>query len=175
MSDPYLGQIIAVGFDFAPAGWELCQGQLMSIAQNPALYQLLGTTYGGDGQNTFALPDLRGRVAISRGQGPSLANYIVGQSAGSESVTLTAAQNAAHSHPLLASSQTGTSNTPDDASALAGGSATQVSIYDKVSPNTSLAPGSITTSGAGGPHENRQPFVTINYIIATDGQFPPRG
>src|SRR5690348_10598400 len=68
MSDPYLGQIIAVGFDFAPAGWELCQGQLMSIAQNPALYQLLGTTYGGDGQNTFALPDLRGRVAISRGQ-----------------------------------------------------------------------------------------------------------
>jgi microcystin-dependent protein len=175
MSDPYLGQIIAVGFDFAPIGWELCHGQTLPIAQNQSLYQLIGTTYGGDGDNTFGLPDLRGRVAISKGQGPTLSNYTVGQSGGAENVVLTAAQNAAHSHPLLASSQTGTSNTPDGNSALAGGSATQVSIYDKVAPTTSLAPGSITTSGIGGPHENRQPFLTINYIIATNGQFPPRG
>lgn len=174
MSNPYLGQIIAVGFNFAPVGWELCQGQLLPIAQNTALYQLIGTTYGGDGQSNFALPDLRGRVAISQGQGPTLSNYTMGQSAGSESVTLTAGQNAAHSHPLMASSQTGTSTTPDNTSALAGSSATQVNMYDKVTPTTSLAPGAITSSGSGGPHENRQPFVTINYIIATAGQFPPR-
>jgi microcystin-dependent protein len=173
MSDPYLGQIIAVGFNFAPVGWELCQGQLIPIAQYQALYQLIGTTYGGDGQSTFALPDLRGRVAISQGQGPGLSNYVIGQFSGSESVTVTAAQNAAHAHPLLASSQTGTSITPNSTSALAAGSATEVSVYDKVAPTTSLAPGSITSSGSGGPHENRQPYVTINYIIATAGQFPP--
>jgi microcystin-dependent protein len=175
MAEPFLGQIIAVGFNFAPVGWELCQGQLLPIAQNTALYQLVGTTYGGDGQNTFALPDLRGRVAISQGQGPTLSNYTVGQSAGSESVVLTATQNAAHAHPLMASSQTGTSITPDNTSALAAGSEPKVNVYDKVAPTTSLAPGSITSSGSGGPHENRQPFVTINYIIATAGQFPPRG
>ena len=174
MSDPFLGQIIAVGFNYAPVGWELCQGQMLSIAQNPALYQLIGTTYGGDCQSTFALPDLRGRVAISQGQGPTLSNYTLGQSAGSENVLLTAAQNAGHAHSLMASSQTGTSNTPDNNSSLAGGSEPKVNVYDKVTPTTSLAPGSITSSGSGSPHENRQPFVTINYIIATAGQFAPR-
>jgi len=173
MAEPFLGQVIAVGFNYAPVGWELCQGQILPIAQYQALYQLLGTTYGGDGQSTFGLPDLRGRLAISQGQGPRIANnYVLGQLAGAESVVLSAAQNAAHAHPMMASSQTGTSTTPDNASALAANSAPQVNMYDKVAPATSLAPGSITSSGTGGPHENRQPFMTINYIIATSGRYP---
>jgi microcystin-dependent protein len=176
MAEPFLGQIIAVGFNFAPIGWELCQGQLLPIDQNPALYQLIGTTYGGDGATTFALPNLCGRVAISQGQGPTLSNYSVGQLAGSETVSLTAGQNAAHIHQLMASSQTGSTITPDSTMALASNSAPDVNMYAHVAPTTALQSYSITPAiGAGMPHENRQPYVTVNYIIATAGQFPSRG
>src|SRR5271166_2207468 len=100
MSEPFVGQVIAVGFNFAPVGWALCQGQLLPISEYAALYQLLGTTYGGDGQNTFGLPDLRGRAALGMGQGSGLQSYNIGQLGGSESVTVTAGQFAAHTHAL---------------------------------------------------------------------------
>lgn len=174
MADPYLGQIIAVGFNFAPLGWELCKGQALPIAENPALYQLIGTTYGGDGLTTFNLPDLQGRLEVSQGQAQGRSNYIVGQPGGSENVTLTAAQNAGHSHSLMASAQTGTTTTPDSTMALANNSASQVDMYDKVAPTTALKSDSITSTGSGGPHENRQPYLVINYIIAVAGQYPPQ-
>src|SRR5579863_2212268 len=100
MSQPFVGQIIAVGFNFAPVGWALCQGQLLPISENEALYTLIGTTFGGDGQSTFGLPDLRGRAALGMGQGPGLAQYAMGQAAGAESTTLTGAQIGSHTHGL---------------------------------------------------------------------------
>ena len=173
MAEPYLGQIIAVGFNFAPAGWELCKGQSLPIDQNQALFQLIGTSYGGDGVTTFNLPDLQGRLEVSQGQAQGRSNYVLGNAGGAETVTLTAAQNAAHSHPLMASAATGTTTTPDSTMALANNSASQVDMYDKVAPTTALKSDSITSTTTGGPHENRQPYLVINYIIAVAGQFPP--
>jgi microcystin-dependent protein len=173
MAEPFLGQIIAVGFNFAPLGWELCNGQLITIADNTALFNLIGTTYGGDGQTTFGLPDLRGRVAISQGQGTGQPNYLLGQLAGSETVSLTANENAGHAHPLLTSSHKGTTDTPDSTMALAENDQARVEMYGTVAANTSLAAASITTaSGAGQPHDNLQPFLVINYIIAVNGIYP---
>jgi microcystin-dependent protein len=173
MAEPFLGQIIAVGFNFAPIGWKLCDGQLVPIAENQGLFNLIGTTYGGDGQTTFGLPDLRGRVAISQGQATGQPNYTPGQNAGSETVVLTANQTAGHAHTLLASSQKGTTDTPDSTMALAENDQVRVHMYGTVAPNTSLAPASITTtSSSSQPHENRQPYLVINYIIAVEGIYP---
>src|SRR3546814_1398233 len=113
--EPFLGQIMMVGFNFAPRGWALCQGQLLPISQNQALFSLLGTTYGGDGRTTFALPDLRGRCAIGMGQGPGLANYTQGEMAGQENVTLISTQMPQHTHSLAASSTNGTVSDPTNA------------------------------------------------------------
>jgi len=176
MAEPFLGQIIAVGFNFAPIGWKLCDGQLLSIAENPALFNLIGTAYGGDGQSDFGLPDLRGRVAISQGQATGQPNYTTGQIAGSETVILTANQTAGHAHTLLASSQKGTTDTPDNTMALAENDQARVHMYATVAANTSLAPASVTTTAtASQPHENRQPYLVINYIIAVEGLFPSQG
>jgi microcystin-dependent protein len=172
MAQPYIGQIISVGFNFAPVGWMLCQGQTLPIAENQALYALIGTTYGGDGVNTFALPNLCGRVAVNQGQAPGLSPYVMGQSAGAENATLTASQVGSHTHPLMASTQSGSSNTPASTTALAQNAQTEVNMYSSAAPNTTLAPSSISSVGNSVPHENRQPFLTINYIIAVDGIFP---
>ncbi len=167
--EPFLGQLLLVPYNFAPRGWAFCSGQLLSIAQNTALFSLLGTTYGGDGITTFALPDLRGRVALSSGQGPGLSNYVLGEAAGSENVTLITTQIPAHSHTVNAgvgaSSVTPEGNFP--------GSDSVNSIYD-VTATTTMNPTMIGATGGSQPHENRQPFLTLNYIIALEGIFPSR-
>lgn len=173
MAQPFVGQIITVGFNFAPNGWLRCDGSLVPISQYDVLFQLLGTTYGGDGQTTFGLPNLCGRVAVNQGQGPGLSNYILGQMSGSESVTLTTNQIGAHTHSLMASSQVGSSITPGNTMALAQNAQTLLDMYGTVAPNTSLAPSSISISpGNALPHENRQPFQAVNVIICWAGIFP---
>jgi microcystin-dependent protein len=175
MSQPYVGQIIAVGFSFAPAGWLACNGQLIPISQYEVLFQLIGTTYGGDGQTTFALPNLCGRAVINQGQGQGLSNYVIGQQSGTEQVALTANQVGSHSHALMASTQTGSTNTPSSSVALAQNAQTLVNEFSTAAPTTTLAPSSISVSGSSVPHENRQPYLAINYIIAYEGVFPSRG
>jgi microcystin-dependent protein len=159
-----------VPYNFAPQGWAFCNGQIMSIAQNSALFSLLGTTYGGNGQTTFALPDLRGRVAISSGQGPGLQNYSLGEVAGSESVTLLSTQMPAHTH-LVGASTGSAQATPDNAFP---GSDTSTQIYD-LAASTTMNPQMIQPAGGSQPHENRQPYLVLNYIIALQGVYPSRG
>jgi Microcystin-dependent protein len=141
----------------------------MSIAQNSALFSLLGTTYGGNGQTTFALPDLRGRVAVSSGQGPGLQNYSLGEVAGSESITLISTQMPAHTH-LVGASTGSAQATPDNAFP---GSDTSTQIYD-LAASTTMNPQMIQPAGGSQPHENRQPYLVLNYIIALQGVYPSR-
>jgi microcystin-dependent protein len=175
--EPFVGQIIPVGFNFAPPGWFLCNGQLVSIANFQTLFTLIGTSYGGDGQQTFGIPDLRGRVPLHDGQGSGLSNYVIGAQTGTESVTLPAAQLGAHSHPFMTSTKAATTNTPGPTTALgvaSTGTGTSIFVYGAVPSNTTLAPASISTVGSNVPHENRQPYLTVNYIIAWAGIFPAR-
>ena len=167
--EPFLGQLMLVPYNFAPQGWAFCNGQIMSIAQNSALFSLLGTTYGGNGQTTFALPDLRGRVAISAGQGPGLQNYSLGEVAGSESITLISTQMPAHTH-LVGASTGSAQATPDNAFP---GSDTSTQIYD-LAASTTMNPQMIQPAGGSQPHENRQPYLVLNYIIALQGIYPSR-
>jgi microcystin-dependent protein len=171
MSQPFVGQIIAVGFNFAPAGWALCQGQLLPIDQNQALFSLLGTTFGGNGTTTFGLPDLRGRGALGMGQGPGLGSYVLGQAAGVESATLAGAQIGSHVHGLSAAA-TATTPTPSS-SVVLGTPAAATPIYATGGTGATLTAGAVsTTPGGGQPHENRQPSLTVNYIISLFGVFP---
>jgi microcystin-dependent protein len=173
MADPFVGQIITVGFNFAPLGWLVCDGSRYPISEYSVLYTLLGTTYGGDGVTTFAVPDLRGRVAVCQGQGPGQSDYVLGQTGGAENVTLGPDQIGAHGHGLLASAETGTFNTPGATMALAVNGQTAVNMYGKGEPDVTLAPGSIeATDVAALPHENRQPLQVINHIICWAGVFP---
>ncbi len=165
---PFVGQLICVGFNFAPRGWLLCQGQLLSIQQNPALFSLLGTTYGGNGVTTFALPDLRGRVTLHYGQGNGLSSYTQGEAAGLESVSLLGSQLPTHSHPVMGSNSESSTTSPGDATFAAGGSYASA-------VNASMSKSMIAPSGGGSqPHDNHQPYVVMNWIIATEGIFPPR-
>lgn len=169
MANPYVGEIRLFAGNFAPNGWALCQGQLMAIAENIVLFQLIGTTYGGDGQNTFALPDLSGRVPVHQGQGPGLSPRVIGEKGGTETVTLTAAQMPAHSHTLVASSAAAQAAAGPSGSVLA---ATSVNLYDTNPPTTAMAGAAIGPAGGSQPHENRAPFVAMNYIISLFGIFP---
>jgi microcystin-dependent protein len=168
-SQPFVGEIMMVGFNFAPQGWAFCDGALLAIAENDTLFNLIGTTYGGDGQTTFALPDLRGRVPIHIGQGPGLSPYVIGQRAGVENVTLTVNQLPQHAHVVnpAASSGEQTSNRPDNNYPAVGG-------YYAASTNSSSPMGAPTLAAAGGgqPHNNIQPVVGINFIISLFGIFP---
>ena len=150
--------------NFAPAGWMFCERQLLPISENETLFQLIGTTYGGDGQTTFALPDLRSRVPIHQGNG-----FNLGENGGAETVTLTTNQIPAHSHPLLGSSANGSEANPQG-NFLA--SSTVLQPYAQETPNTAFAPTSITPVGGSQPHENLQPYICINYIISLFGIFP---
>jgi microcystin-dependent protein len=168
-SDPFIGQIDIVGFNFAPFGWAFCDGSLHAISQNQALFALIGTTYGGDGQTTFALPDLRGRMAIGAGQGPGLQSYFVGQMGGEEQVTLNLSQLPFHSHAAIGTSAR--------ASALGPGSSewatTTVFLYSSTGLNpVAMNSGAIGAVGGGGAHENRPPFLVMNFIISLFGVFP---
>lgn len=179
--EPLVGQIILVGFNFAPRGWFLCQGQLVPIDQYQALYTLIGTIYGGDGTSTFALPDLRGRVPTHQGQLSGGSFYTMGQKFGTEQVSLISNQIGAHSHQLKTSSKAapaGSGITPDNTTALgvstSGTPGSGIFVYGTGAPNTTLNPASIGSSGNSQPHENRQPYLAFNYIIAWEGIFPSR-
>jgi microcystin-dependent protein len=168
MANSFLGEITPVAFPFPPKGWAFCNGQLLPIAQNQALFSLLGTTYGGDGINTFALPDLRGRVSVQSGP-----NYQLGSTGGVEGVTLNGNQIPAHSHAPVCSTQAGTSGEP--ANQVWAASSSGERLYQTGSlPNGSMASGLITPSGNSQPHTNLQPFLVISFIIAIQGIFPSR-
>lgn len=177
--DPFLGEIKAVGFPWAPRGWALCQGQLVSVAQYTALFSLIGTQFGGDGQTTFGLPDLRGRAPIGYGQGAGLQqNYPIGQKAGVETVTLTNAQMPAHTHNVMVDAFPGTTAAPQGnhfAQIEAGGDA-PLSSFTSGNPTTpaTLNANTLDIQGASQAHENRSPYQAVNYIIALEGIYPPR-
>lgn len=173
MSEAYIGQVIAVGFSFAPVGWALCDGTLLPISQNTALYSLIGTTYGGDGMNNFALPDLRGRTVIGQGQAPGLQSYVPGQVGGAEAVALTPQQFASHTHAMTGAGSASAGS--PGATVVFGTPASEVHVYGNSGGRTALSANTIGQAGGqGSPHENRQPFRAINYIIALEGAFPPR-
>lgn len=172
MSEPYLGEIRMAGFNFAPRGWALCNGQLVSIAQNSALFALLGTTYGGDGQTTFALPDLRGRVPIHWGTGPGLTNRVQGEVSGTETCTLIANQMPAHNHLINAQSAAGTTTSPSGAY-LAGQPRGGAMMYAST-PDSNLSASALSVAGGNQPHNNMQPYLAVTFIIALNGIFPSR-
>jgi microcystin-dependent protein len=169
MAEPFLGQILLVPYNFAPSGWALCQGQILPIAQNTALFSLIGTTYGGDGKTTFALPDLRGRVALSSGQGPGQSNYNLGQTGGAETTTLTINQMPSHSHRALAVDE------HPNKDHCAGNALANFNGYNTATPAAPMNAGMIQPSGGGQPIPNLQPYLTLNYIIALRGIYPSRG
>lgn len=168
MANPYVGEIRIFAGNFAPLGWAICDGSLLAIGSFDTLFNLIGTTYGGDGQQTFALPDLRGRVPIHQGAGPGLSNRVIGERGGSETVTLTVGQLPTHTHELRASS------------VLSNGSAgrsgvlarTAVNIYDFSPPTVPMAMQAISPVGGSQPHDNMAPCVGVNYIISLFGVFP---
>jgi microcystin-dependent protein len=164
MSTPFMGEIKFVSFNFAPKGWAMCNGQLLPINQNQALFSILGTTYGGDGRVNFALPDFRGRVPVHRGDG-----ITQGQSGGQEFHTVTMSEMPAHNHFAIASNLADGSNVNTPSGSIPANSS--VSPY-RSSINTTLAPNSVTNFGGSQPHENRQPYLVINFIIALQGIFP---
>ena len=171
MSDPFLGEIRLFPYNFAPRGWAFCNGQILSIAQNTALFALIGTTYGGDGRVTFALPDLRGRVALSSGQGPGLSDYILGQQAGDEAVTLTASQLPVHNHAVAANNNQGGGARPQG---RVPGRFSTGTGYATASNGAQMSPETITPTGGSQPHTNVQPYLALNYCIALEGIFPSR-
>jgi microcystin-dependent protein len=171
MSEPFIGQVMLFAGNFAPRGWAFCNGQILSIAQNTALFSILGTTYGGNGQTTFALPDLRGRVAIGPGQGPGLSNRLLGEASGEETVTLNMEQMPRHAHMAAARSEGGTSAAP--ANGVWAGSTARDSIY-AATPDTTMNPQAIAPTGGSQPHGNMQPYLGVNYIIALEGIYPSR-
>jgi microcystin-dependent protein len=168
VSEPFIGELRLFPYNFAPRGWAFCNGQLIAISQNTALFSLLGTTYGGNGQTTFALPDLRGRVPVSAGQGPGLSSYSLGQTGGTETVTLLQTQMPAHNHQVAVSNGGATASRPAGNYLAAGGS------YTTPSDGNTLAPTAVTPSGGNQPHENTQPYLTLNWCIALEGIFPSR-
>ena len=175
MSEPFMAEIRQVGFNFAPRGWALCWGQLMSINQYTALFSLLGITYGGDGETTFALPDLRGQFAVAAGQGPGLSPRSLGESGGSESVTLLESQMPSHSHVPLAAVAPGDAESPAGASWAQSRHGRVVENAYTTSPgNASMSPLALGVSGGSQAHENMPPYLTVNYIIALQGIFPQR-
>jgi microcystin-dependent protein len=167
----YIAQIIMFAGTFAPRNWAFCQGQIMSIAQNTALFSILGTTYGGNGQTTFALPDLRGRVPVGTGQGPGLSNYVLGEVIGSESVTLSVQNLPAHNHPILANGGEGGNALPSGAYM---GKSPNDNLYAPTTDNTTMGPQMCGLTGNNQPVSIIQPVLGMNYVICLYGIFPSR-
>jgi microcystin-dependent protein len=165
MAQPYVGEVRMFGGNFAPLGWNFCDGSLLAIAENETLFQVIGTTYGGDGESTFALPDMRGRLPVHQGSG-----FIVGQNGGVESVTLSTQQIPSHTHPMLASVNVGQDTSPSNkVVAQIGGGALP---YIQDSTDTNLAPQAVTSVGGSQPHNNFQPYLCVSFIISLFGIFP---
>ena len=172
MADPFVAEIRIFPFDYAPQGWARCDGQVLPISQNTALFSLLGTTYGGNGISTFALPDLQGSAPMHPGQGPGLSDHYLGEQGGAETVTLLAPQMPAHNHALRADTvDLADTNVPGPAASFAqsaGGT-----LYQSAA-DTQLSGEALTTTGGGQPHNNMQPYLTLSFCIALQGIFPPR-
>jgi microcystin-dependent protein len=169
MPDPFIGELRLFGFNFAPTGWALCAGQSMPINQYTALFSLLGTMYGGDGQTTFNLPDLRGRVPVSFGQGPGLATYTQGEVAGSETVTLAPDQIPGHTHPVGAASAAESKNPAAAVPAFTAAGSSYGTTQD-----LAMSPTMIGGNAGGGAHPNLQPYAVLNWCIALEGVYPSR-
>lgn len=167
--DPFVGEIRLFGFNFAPLGWVACQGQTLPIARYSALFSLLGTTYGGDGRTTFAVPDLRGRLPVGFGHGPGLSPYVQGQMGGQEQVTLQAAQLPTHNHTVAAASSA-TAKNPSNAFPAVTADGTSYGSTPDMSMNSTMVGG----GGGSQPHENRAPYLALNWCMALEGIFPPR-
>ena len=177
MVDQFLGEIRAVGFNFAPVGWSLCEGQLLPISANAALFSILGTTYGGNGTTTFALPNLKVRVPIHRGQGPGLSIYNVGDAGGQANVTLVGATLPVHSHGMACFSQPAVANSPTNATwAASGAGRTPPPLYAAAPIQTpaNMSTNVVGVVGGGGSHNNLSPFVAVYFIIAMQGAYPQR-
>ena len=172
MSEPFIAEIKIMGFNFAPRGWALCNGQLMPISQNTALFSLLGTFYGGDGKSTFALPNLMDSSPMHPGQGPGLSLYDLGQTGGTSSVSLLSSEMPFHSHQMLASSNSGGLTSPSGNS-FASGARGRPAFYNSGPPNVQMGAGT-QPAGSSFPHNNRQPYLGLTFIIALQGIFPQR-
>src|SRR5687767_15333543 len=164
MAQPYVGEIRMFGGNFAPAGWMFCEGQLLPISENETLFQLIGTTYGGDGEETFALPDLRGRLPIHQGNG-----FILAETGGAEEITLTVPQIPVHSHAFLGSATAGNQINPGGALPA---NSSNVTPYINAAPDQGMSPGAITPVGGSQPHTNFQPYLCVDFIISLFGIFP---
>jgi microcystin-dependent protein len=171
MPEPYIGEIRMFAGNFAPAGWMFCAGQTLPIAENEALFTLIGTTYGGDGEQTFNLPSLASRVPLHMGTGPDGTTYTIGQMGGTEQETLTVQQIPTHTHPLLGTGTQATSSLTTN-NVLAASTGVTIFPYGTDEPTTTLNAASIGPAGGSQPHENVQPFLCINYIISLFGIFP---
>jgi microcystin-dependent protein len=167
MAQPYVGEIRMFAGNFAPAGWMFCEGQLLPISENETLFQLIGTTYGGDGQSTFALPDLRGRIPIHMGDG-----FILAETGGAEEITLTVSQIAAHSHPALATRNPAAQTAPSTSVLPALSTLPTITPYGTDAPRGNLHPSSIAPVGGSQPHTNFQPYLCVDFIISLFGIFP---
>ncbi len=174
MADPFVGEIRMTPFNFAPAGWAFCNGQLLPISQNTALFSLLGTYYGGDGKSTFALPDLMGKRPIAHGQGPGLSERFIGETGGQERVTLLESEIPPHAHTAYARPVMGDSPAPGNA--VWAGSSNRDRQYSAAAtaPTTAMSPNALSLAGGGQSHNNMPPYLTLHFIIALQGVFPPR-
>ena len=167
MSSPFIGEIRMFGGNFAPSGWAMCNGQLLPISENETLFQLIGTTYGGDGESTFALPDLRGRIPMHQGNG-----FILAETGGAEEITLTVQQVAGHSHAFLATTNPASTAVPGNSVTLGVGTTATITPYGKDNPSTTMNPQMLGSVGGSQPHTNFQPYLCVNFIISLFGIFP---
>src|SRR5947209_3774818 len=182
MSSPFVAEITIFGFNFAPKGWALCAGQLLPISQNTALFSLLGTMYGGDGKSTFALPNLQDQTAVSFGQGPGLSEYFEGEQVGVPTVTLLTSEMPIHSHFFSANTAAGTTIAASGNQLGVGQAGTKAASYNANifstainKATTGLSPNAVGISGQSQPHNNMQPYLTLNFCISMQAVFPPRG
>lgn len=175
MSNPFVAEIRIFPFNFAPKGWALCNGQLIPLSQNTALFSLLGTTFGGDGKSNFGLPDLQGNAPLAPGQGPGLSLHDLGESGGEQTVTLLESEIPAHPHSLLASAHNATVNAPAPTNSLARPNPTYIYKQPTGSaPLTTMSDNVVAPAGGDQPHNNMQPFLTLNFCIALQGVYPAR-
>jgi microcystin-dependent protein len=173
MADPFVAEIRIFPFNFAPKGWAFCDGQLLPLSQNTALFSLLGTTYGGDGKSNFALPNVQGNAPMHPGQGPGLSLHDLGETGGTQSVSLLESEIPAHTHSMMASTQDGGDSHPQN-NLLAQGIGIGLYIASNTGPFVNLNPSALPLAGGSLPHNNMQPFLTLNFCIALQGVFPPR-
>lgn len=174
MADPFVAEIRIFPFNFAPRGWAWCNGQLLPLSQNTALFSLLGTTYGGNGKSNFALPDLQGSAAMHPGQGPGLSLHDLGETGGSDNVTLLQSEMPAHTHTVRANADFADVQVPSPARSIARSQNANAYKAPVGQPTTQMSPQSLATSGGSQPHNNLQPYLTLYFNIALQGIFPPR-